>query len=565
MAALAGVALIVAGCGSSGKGSGAQAQTTANAGQNQIKTMPYDQVKQGGNLNYPLSSAIVNFNTNEIDGNTLDTVDVMNAVLPTLFLTDAVNHFRYNPDYLTGEPTVADVNGHQTVTYEINPKAVWLDGSPITAADFIAQWKALNGKNGAYKPVATTGYDDVSSVVQGKSPQEVIATFTKPFGEWRSLFSLLYPASTNNDPNTFNSGWVAKPLTSAGPFMFSTSDTNAQTYTVTPNPHWWGRKPKLASITFRAIDPSAQANALRNNEIDFLDVGPDAATYQQVKAIPGVDLRVAGGPNFRQITVNGSSPQLADLSTRQAISMAIDRNAIARTMLTPLGFPSATSLNNHIYMKNQVGYQDNAGVTGTYNPVAAGQKLTAAGWVVQGNQRVNNGTVPSTASQKGKVLKINLVIPSGVPVSLNEAKLIQQQLTQVQVPVTINTVDINHFFDQYVSTGQFDLTVFSYIGNSYPISGSAGIYLNKTGNSWNANFSRVGTPEIDAALNNALQQLDQNASIAAANQADKLIWNEVMVLPTYQRPDIWAVRSTLVNFGAFGFATPDYTAMGFAG
>jgi len=564
LAGLVGVATIVAGCGSGGNGNSPTEQTTANVGQNQIKNVPYDQVAQGGNLNYPVSAAIVQFNTNELDGNTLDAVNVMDALMPTLFLTDAVNNFRFNPDYLTGEPAVTTVNGHQTVTYEINPKAKWLSGPQISAQDFIAQWKALNGKNPAYKPVTTTGYDDVTSVVQGKNAQEVVVTFNKPFGEWRSLFELLYPASTNNNPNTFNTGWATKPIDSAGPFQFASLDSKAQTYTIKPNPGWWGQKPKLASITYRAIDPAAQAGALNNNEIDFLDVGPDAATYAQVRSFPGVDLRVAGGPNFRHITVNGSSPMISDLTTRQALSMAIDRNAIAKAMLTPLGIRNASALNNHIYMKNQVGYQDNSAPTGVYNPAKAAQMLTQQGWVVSGANRVNSGSVPATASMKGKQLKINFVIPSGVPVSLNEAKLIQAQLKQVNVAVDINTVDINHFFDQYVSLGQFDMTVFSYIGTSFPISGSAGTYLNKVGDSWNANFSRVGTPEIDQALNTALQQLDQKQAIVQANNADKLIWNEVMVLPTYQRPDIWAVRNNVVNFGAFGFATPNYTMMGFA-
>jgi len=36
-----------------------------------------------------------------------------------------------------------------------------------------------------------------------------------------------------------------------------------------------------------------------------------------------------------------------------------------------------------------------------------------------------------------------------------------------------------------------------------------------------------------------------------------------MVLPEYQRPDIWAVNNKLVNFGAFGFQTVNYSALGF--
>ena len=53
------------------------------------------------------------------------------------------------------------------VTYELNPKAIWYDGTPITAADYIAQWKASNGTNHAYQISASSGYDQIESVVEG--------------------------------------------------------------------------------------------------------------------------------------------------------------------------------------------------------------------------------------------------------------------------------------------------------------------------------------------------------------------------------------------------------------
>jgi len=562
IAALVVAGLVAAGCGG-GNSSSPQAQTTANAGQNQIAPMPYDQVPQGGTLDWPIDATIVQFNTNELDGNDLNTVQLMDALMPQLFLSDAKNNLTFNPNYLTAEPKVQTVNGHQTVTYQINPKAKWSDGTPITAADFIAQWKAMNGKNAAYKVVSTTGYSDITSVVQGNSPQQVVATFGTPFGEWWTVFSLLYPASTNNNPTTFNTGWVKQPLVSGGPFMFATQDTSAQTYTLKPNPNWWGQKAKLNSIVFRVVDDSAQAAALQNHEIDFLDVGPNATTYKQVQGFQGVDLRTAGGPNFRQITVNGSSKQLTDLKTRQAISMGINRAAIAKAMLGPFGVANPVPLNNHFYLQNQVGYQNNAGTVGSYNPSEASKLLTQQGWVVQGNTRVNSGNVPATASQKGKPLVLNLVIPTTVAVSLSEAQLIQQQLAQIQVKVNINSVDVNHFFDQFVATGAFDLTVFSYIGTNFPITGSVGIYQNQQGGNWNANFSRVGTAQIDNQMAQAVQATNPQTAIKLANQADVSIWNEVMVLPEYQRPDIWAVNDKLVNFGAFGFQTVNYSALGF--
>src|SRR4029079_19436363 len=131
----------------------------------QINKMPYAQVPAGGTLTWPSDSTIVQFNSNEIDGNDINFVYLTQALIPQLFLSDAANRLTYNPNYLASDPKVGESGGHQTVTYEINPKARGADGTQISANDFVAQWKALGGTNGAFKVVATTGYDDITSVV----------------------------------------------------------------------------------------------------------------------------------------------------------------------------------------------------------------------------------------------------------------------------------------------------------------------------------------------------------------------------------------------------------------
>jgi peptide/nickel transport system substrate-binding protein len=563
------VALAGAACSTSSTGS-KPPPSTPDRGVNQINPVAYDQVPVGGTLHYPLGGAIQNFNPSETDGNNIDTFNIVNALLPTPFKTDAANNFLFNPDYLTGEPVLGKTaDGHQQVTYELNPKAVWSDGSPVAAPDWIAMWKANNGTNTAYKYVATTGYDDITEVKAGKDQYEVIVTFDKNYSDWKALFGLLIPASTDNDPNAYNTGWVAQPLTSAGPFMFSTKDATAQTYTIVQNPKWWGRKPKLDSIVYTAIDPDAEPTALANGEIDFIDIGPDAAKYAKVKAISGVEIRVAGGPNFRHITINGSSAILQDKNVRQALAQGIDRNAIASTLMTPLGLTGEglTALNNHIFMKNQEGYQDNSGQVGKYDIANAGKMLDAEGWKVPAGgdgTRVNDGSNPATVALKGKKLTINFVIPTGVQTSANESKLIQEQLKKIGVEVDINAVDVSTFFSKYVTPGAFDFTVFSWLGSNYPVSGANGIYSSPKGDDWGQNFARVADSRIDTLFDTALADLDVNQQIKDANAADALVWEDVMSLTTYQRPDLWGMKKTLENFGAFGFASVDFTAIGFA-
>ena len=543
--------LTLAGCGSGTDktSGGAEQKSNPVAAQNQMNPQPRDKIRQGGKMTWPLEGVIVNFNYNELDGTLAVGNWVISAMMPSMFVFDAGGTPTYNPDYLTGEPELMP-GPPQVVKYELNPKAIWYDGTPITAADYIAEWKALNGKDSAFHIASSNGYDHIKSVAQGANRFEVIITFATPYADWKALFAPLYPASTNSHPDIFNTGWKNTMLTSAGPFRFGNYDATAKTYTLIPNEKWWGNKPKLDQIVFRVIDNDAQPGAMANGEIDLMDVGPSADYYNRVKSIPGVDIRVAGGPNFRHITINGTSPMLKDVQVRQAIAMAIDRTAIARAELGQLPV-KPVALGNHIFMENQTGYQDNSGVV-AYNPAKAKQMLDAAGWMLQGNKRVKDGVT----------LNINLVIPGGVSVSRSEAELIQNMLGQVNVGVSINTVPTNNFFDKYVNPGQFDMTVFSWLGTPFPVSSSQSVYRKPMGDKIQQNYARVGSDELDHVLDQAVQELDPQKAIALANQADTLIWQEVHSLTSYQRPDIWAVKQGLANIGAYGFATINYQDIG---
>ena len=127
------------------------------------------------------------------------------------------------------------VDPKQVVTYRINPKAAWYDGTPITWEDFHSQWKAQNGSNKAFRIASSNGYADVENVQRGRDDREVIVTFKSRFADWQSIFFPVYPASTTRDPKVFNDGWKERPLTTAGPFKLQSIDRATQTITFVRN------------------------------------------------------------------------------------------------------------------------------------------------------------------------------------------------------------------------------------------------------------------------------------------------------------------------------------------
>jgi peptide/nickel transport system substrate-binding protein len=342
-------------CGGGREQSGSSATTPntaamASTTENQINPKDRDQIEDGGTLTWAISSLPPTYNYLHVDGANYDTHNVLAAVLPEWYISDATGTPHWNRDLLASEPTLV-TSPKQVVTARIHPKAAWYDGTPITWEDFHWQWRAANGSNKAYQISSSNGLEDIENVERGQDDKEVIITFLHPYADWKAIFAPVYPASSNKDPKIFNEGW--KTLrTSAGPFKLDHIDQTAHTVTLVRNEKWWGDTAKLDRIVYRAMDRTAEIEALANGEVDFVDVGADANLNTRARAIEGVEMRTAGGPNFRHLTLNGTSPNLQDVRVRRALAMAIDRGALARALLAPLGI-TAQPLNNHIFMANQ--------------------------------------------------------------------------------------------------------------------------------------------------------------------------------------------------------------------
>ncbi len=320
-----------------------------------------------------------------------------------------------------------------------------------------------------------------------------------------------------------------------------------------------GQAGKLDRIVYRVIDPDTQIDALANGETDFVDVGPDVNKLRRAERTPGIAIRRAAGPNFRHMTLNGTSEILRDVEVRRALALAVNREIVAKALIGPLGVP-AEPLNNHIYMANQWGYRDNSGDLGRHGPEKAKATLDGAGWKVAGGGGVR--------VKDGKELAVRLVIPSQVAVSKQEAELVQGMLGDVGFRVSIVSVPSADFFERYITPGNFDITVFSWIGTVAPVSSAKSVYAQpivaQDGQlDVRQNYARVGSDQIDSLFDQATAEFDEEKVIQLANQIDDLIWRQVHSLTLYQRPEIVALKEGLANLGAFGFASRHYEDIGY--
>ncbi|HEY1969543.1 MAG TPA: ABC transporter family substrate-binding protein [Pseudonocardia sp.] len=543
--------LLLAACG--GSVGGGVAPHALKLGGTDINPQPRDKVRDGGNLRLPMSLFPSNFNINQVDGSNTDMLLITYAVLPNLFKGTADGGVVLNTDYLSSASVTS--TSPQVITYTIAPKAVWSDGSPITYRDFVAYWRALNGTNPKYQVSGTAGYEDIVSVAMGGDEKQVVVTFGKPFGEWQTLFSSLTPASLNSTPDAFNTGWRATfPITS-GPFTVRSIDPGSQTVTLARDPRWWGTPPKLDQVILRRYDTAALPDALANDELDVYGIGAILDLLRRAQQTAGVVVRGAPGRFAFNVTFNGAAGSpLADLPVRRAIAQAIDRQQI---VLRTLGqaVPSAQPDGSHLYAPGSKQYRDNAGAL-PYDPAQAQRTLDSLGWTRQ-------GTGPNAVRAKGgKKLSLRLVFGQDAT-NHDLAVTIQNQLAQIGVAVVITEVGANQFFPDYMTPGNFDVALLGWVSNPFPVSGSASVYQLPTGTNFRQNYGRIGSARIDALLDQALAEIDDGKRAELGNQIDALVWQAAHSVILFAVPGLVATRSTLANYGARGFADPDFINAGF--
>ncbi|WP_123654119.1 ABC transporter family substrate-binding protein [Curtobacterium sp. PhB136] len=541
-------AIVLAGCSGGGTaGDDSSAVASSSLKSTGWSTADRASVKDGGSLTLPIDSAPANWQISNLDSGTVDDQTIAGTYLPSFIQFKENGEWEANKDYVDSIKLTKD--SPQTVEIKINPKAVWSDGTPITEKDVAANWKALNGTDPAFAPLATNVWEDVDSVKQGSSAQDVLITFSKVNADWPSVFSSIYPSWAVDTPDHFNKAWAKGPYAadgktyvSGGPYIVKSFDANGGVVTFAKNPKWWGDAPKLDTIIFKTVSRDGVAQAYANKELDAFNLNGSADNYKTANSRSDSKIERSLGTTQRQITLNGTADVFKDQDVRQAFAQAINRKVLSQAILSPVKSPGGV-LNSLTYLPGQKGYTDHATSVYGYSTAKAKSKLEDAGYKIGSDGYATKG---------GKTLEVRFVIPSDNPNSANIAQLVQQQTKAAGFKVTIDTVPTDDFFTKYITTDgrDFDATYFAWQGTPFPVSSLKSIYYPADAGQ---NYSGVTDSSLGAAWDKANAELDATKRIADANAIDKKIVKVAGTIPLFAEPYAWGVRKDLVNYGPAQF------------
>lgn len=548
-AILAVSALVAGGCSAATDTPGAGGAGLVEGERNTVNT---GTAKQGGTITYVLERNILNWNPLGADiGVATQLIADVYDPAPFVSLPD-LKTIELNKDLLVSAEQTS--TSPQTLVYKIQPKAVWNDGTPISADDFIYTWKVSDPRVCPKCEVASTmGYDNMASVVGSDGGKTLTVTMSKPFGDWKSFFGPILPAhvakklgddgTPEGMAKSFNEGFRYKnsfPDWSGGPFMFKSWQTN-QAATLVPNPKWWGKPTTLDSLVFRVItDTTQEVPALQNNEVQIINPDPQVDLLRNIQALSDVKYQLVQGLRKTMVLPNLLNPAMQDTALRQALFTAANVPQIIEKTVGQFA-KDVRPLRNRIFVPQQnPGYQDNLGDLGTGNTEKAKSVLSSAGYKVDGGKLIDpKGAAVPTLTMR--YIANNQILQT-------VCELIAASAKELGVTIDVQPTDSIGATVTHQAGKDFDLFAMGWIGQIFLATQYSQAFMSKAG----LNFGGYSSQRTDDLLKQALAATDEATVNGFLNDVDKQLSADAYILPLYQIPDLFAYKSNLVNVRANG-------------
>lgn len=530
--------LLLAGCGAGGDNSSdSEALKVSTEGDYNIT--PRDEVADGGELKLDIDEIPRQLNPLHANSNAY-TSTLWNWFNPQVMLFDAAGKASPNPAYLT-DIKEENKDGKTTITYTIHPEAKYNDGTPIDWRSFESTWKAVNGKQDEYQISSSDGYNLIESVTKGTDDKQAVVKFSQEYPWWEGLFNQLLPPQVK-DAQTFNEAFVEKahPEWGAGPYKLEKIDFRNNTASFVPNELWWGNKPKLDRISYRAMDVPAATNAFRAGELDVIGAGA-AETYDVVKQMEGVSLRTALQPANYLFVLNSKSALLKDATVRKAIMTGIDRSQLAAIRFQGLNYSEELPGSLTLY-QTQEGYQDNFSKVVNFNAEEATRLLTEDAGYSKGSDGI--------LERDGQRLSLRYVLLGEDQMSKATASALQQMMRDIGVDLQVVQRPSSDF-SRVTAERDFDLFAMGFRSSDpFGVAYFDQMYNSKS----ELNKSGTGSAEFDKKIAELQKISDPEKQIERANELEVEAFENFGLMPYANGPSIIATKEKLANMGATSFA-----------
>jgi len=338
-----------------------------------------------------------------------------------------------------------------TLVFEIDPRARWHDGVPVTARDVIFTFK--RAKNPDLAPRVSELLRQITSVTaEGES--RVVFRFARAYAE--QFYDATYhvapiPAhlldSIPSD-SVSRSSFAASPVGS-GPYRWVRS-VPGQFVELAAVPDFFLGRPKIERVILRtAVEPSARLNLLLSGQADAMDIIPPPSVG---RVASDTTLRLIAVPSSTMgyLLFNQRDPKnrarphsiLADSRVRRAITLGLERNQLVQAVFGSHGMVPYGPVSQLLWIRHR------SPRAGGPNVSEARRLLAATGW--------GDSDADGTLDREGRPLRLVLSLPNTSGIRRQMALLIQEQLRRIGVQIEIQQLEFPIYLERR-SAGDFDV------------------------------------------------------------------------------------------------------------
>ena len=412
-----------------------------------------------------------------------------------------------------------------TLVFDLDPRATWHDGVPVTAKDVVFTFGRARDPNIA--PGSAKQLRSIASVT-AEGERRVVIRFTRAYAE--QLYDAVFhvaPLPAHLLAALPPNGLAGAPFVQApvgnGPYRW-VRRVSGQFVELAANERFFLGAPAIRRVFFRvAADADARLNMVLSGEADAMDnIPPPRSNLARVEAhkelrIVTVPTSTVGFVLFNQRDPNDTvrpHPILADAGVRRAIGLALDRQLMVRatfgnTAEVPYG-PASPIL----WIRHGAPAPRGADLR------EARRLLAASGWADHdGDGVLDRGDRP---------LALTLTLPNTSAVRQQLALQMQEQLRQLGIRVEVVRLDFPLYNERRVA-GRFDLDFASTSQDPSPTGLAQG--WSCTGST---NVGKFCDPVVDSLLTVAARATEPEAWRAVLRRIEDDAPAIFMYAPSFQ-------------------------------
>ncbi len=392
-----------------------------------------------------------------------------------------------------------------TWRFQLRPGASFHDGAPVTAGHVIsALEKARASAGGLLRTVPIAGIEASGGAV-------VIRT-ERPFTSLPAF--LAHSSAIILAPGSYDANGVVTQIIGSGPYRATLVEAplrvEAEAFV-----GWTGAKPKVERVSYLAVSRGeTRAIMAEGGQADLVFVlAPE--TVERLRRNTRLTVEVMPVPRTRAIKLNVARPAFADLRSRQAFSLAINREGIAKALLR-----SPRSQATQMFPPSLAEWHVPDLPPLTHNPARSKALLAEAGW---------RAGPDGVLAKDGQPYRVTLRTFSDRPELPPIATAIQAQLREVGIDLQIAIVNSGEIPAGH-KDGTLDCALFA--RNFSLVPDPLGTLLQDfgpTGGDWGAmNWSR---PALNAILEKLGSTADVTERASLRGQVSRILQTELPVVP----------------------------------